>query len=750
MGVRGLTSFLDTLPAAWKEIEMKKPAGEAGDAAGGVVKLVIDGHALLYHLYYSRNLCWAGSEYVAFAAIIKEYISTLHARNFSLFVVFSGISGSDDLEVEFQHENENIKRIGRLLKSTKLGEKVLPLMAYSTFCRVLAELKVNFVVVDGEADMAVASMAIKNGCCAVSKDSNFFIFDLPYGYIPCDGLNVSSKSLTVSARMYTPDRFAQTMNIKKELLPVFASLIGNEHVSGPVLRLFHQQVSTDFPQVVKEGEEEGAKTVSARHTLILSIGQLCEKQSEVKALVSEAVSMVRNKDLPAAEGEVAEKVDAEAFEQALMSSIASYDIKGKVVNIGETTSLKPSKDAPSIQGHFPTWLVSAYRKGEFSQRLMDVLVSKSFWCSCTMENVDEESAWVVATGLRAACYGVLLGPEPKDWGADPITVKEYMRKELKFEEMPVSATFSVNGKALPNIGTMNTVSEDVRRAFALDVLNAGEAIPKLTDALLVPAAALRAWALAAAAAGAKMHAWEVSVFVACAVATEHVPSAKKAAREDRPAWLTAKSLHRLAQYQTMLECAELVNEVFLRPLQGPLVGEVFDGVVAGRLYHQASKGASVSVLLRKVGGETERFKEMFDAITNGIDDQLEGEVVYEGVSSARIRSDKPVIPGQEKININSKNVFMQLDEFDDDDEDEEEEEESTAAEPETAPATAPAPESVVPKPKKEKKKTKEEEDIDALMAEMAAMETQKAAENEAKAAAKAAKKKAAKEKAKKK
>ena len=28
MGVRGLTSFLDALPAAWKEIEMKKPAAE--------------------------------------------------------------------------------------------------------------------------------------------------------------------------------------------------------------------------------------------------------------------------------------------------------------------------------------------------------------------------------------------------------------------------------------------------------------------------------------------------------------------------------------------------------------------------------------------------------------------------------------------------------------------------------------------------------------------------------------------------
>ena len=50
-----------------------------------------------------------------------------------------------------------------------------------------------------------------------------------------------------------------------------------------------------------------------------------------------------------------------------------------------------------------------------------------------MENVDEESAWAVSSTLRRVCYGVLLGPQ----GADKIEVKEYIRKEAKFEENPV-------------------------------------------------------------------------------------------------------------------------------------------------------------------------------------------------------------------------------------------------------------------------------------------------------------------------
>jgi len=619
-------------------------------------------------------------------------------------------------------------------------------MAYTTFCRILKEQGVNFVVVDGEADMAVASMALKNGCCAVSKDSNFFIFDLPFGYIPCDALIVSSKSLTVSARMYTSERFASTLNVPKDMLPAFASLIGNEHVSGAVLRLFHQQVSTDFPPppTGDAGEEEGVKTPSNRHTLIRSIAQLCEKHTTTKELLQAAVEMVRGKELPAVEDAEPIVVDAVEFEKSLNTSVASYDLKGRQVNIGETTSLKPLPGVPSIGDAFPPWLVTAYRRGDLSSRLMDVLVSKTFWCTCTMENVDEESAWAVSSTLRRVCYGVLLGPQ----GADKIEVKEYIRKEAKFEENPVTPIFDIDGAALPAIGKMNETSEDVRRQTALKALNADKALSKLPNALILPAAALRSWVLAAAAADSQVAAWEVSVFVACAVATEHTPSAKKSAREDRPAWLTSRSLHRLAQYQTMLECAELVNEVLCKPLQSPLIGEVFDGVVAGRLYHQASKGASVSVLLNKVGGNLEQFTAMYDAVVEGIENQLQGEVVYEGVTDARAGSrEKPVAPGMLKVDVKSKNLFAGLD---GDGSEEEEDEEESESKP--AAQTAPVPEAAFAPaaPKKEKKKTKEEEDIDALMAEMEAMETKKAAENEAKAAAKAAKKKAAKEKGKKK
>jgi predicted nuclease of predicted toxin-antitoxin system len=55
---------------------------------------------------------------------------------------------------------------------------------------ISTELKVKVAQADKESDIIVGALARANGCCAVSKDSDFFIFELPFGYIPIDNLEV--------------------------------------------------------------------------------------------------------------------------------------------------------------------------------------------------------------------------------------------------------------------------------------------------------------------------------------------------------------------------------------------------------------------------------------------------------------------------------------------------------------------------------------------------------------------------------
>ena len=59
------------------------------------VKLVVDGHALLYYLYFSNNFnCVCGGQYIQFAEFARTYVSNLLKAGFSPFVVMDGTLAS--------------------------------------------------------------------------------------------------------------------------------------------------------------------------------------------------------------------------------------------------------------------------------------------------------------------------------------------------------------------------------------------------------------------------------------------------------------------------------------------------------------------------------------------------------------------------------------------------------------------------------------------------------------------------------
>ena len=84
-----------------------------------------------------------------------------------------------------------------------------------------------------EADAEVASLANAWNCPVLSNDSDFFIFDIKAGYIPLSSLDWKSSRL--SAKIFHRRNLASHLRIHPELLPLFASLVGNDYVSSDAL-----------------------------------------------------------------------------------------------------------------------------------------------------------------------------------------------------------------------------------------------------------------------------------------------------------------------------------------------------------------------------------------------------------------------------------------------------------------------------------------------------------------------------------
>ena len=72
-------------------------------------------------------------------------------------------------------------------------------------------------------------MAAAWNCAVLSNDSDFFIFDIEGGYIPLSFFGWKSSPLT--AKIYHRLKLASRFRIRPQLLPLLASLAGNDYIS---------------------------------------------------------------------------------------------------------------------------------------------------------------------------------------------------------------------------------------------------------------------------------------------------------------------------------------------------------------------------------------------------------------------------------------------------------------------------------------------------------------------------------------
>ena len=92
-----------------------------------------------------------------------------------------------------------------------------------------------------EADTEIASLAHSWNCPVLSSDSDFFIFDIKAGYIPLTFFNWNSHRLSV--RIFYRQKLASHFRIRAELIPLFASLAGNDYVSFDTLAAFNRALN---------------------------------------------------------------------------------------------------------------------------------------------------------------------------------------------------------------------------------------------------------------------------------------------------------------------------------------------------------------------------------------------------------------------------------------------------------------------------------------------------------------------------
>lgn len=250
MGVRGLTSYIA------QNAEKYLEPYELHDC-----DLVIDGDSLASNLYSWHSQCNSafGGDYDQYYRCVVDFFAMLKKCNVTPYVILDG-----------GYERKKLETVRQRLRS-KIGavKHINPFRCIPLFPLMLREVFVEAVKTTGcrlmrclfEADDEVSVLARKLNCPVLSYDSDFYIHNVLYipsitlsfrvhkRKIPKKARNKSSPDTDNPATYYFLDCCIYSVSnlvrdqLEPNMLPLFATLLGNDYINGRMFRKFYANVS---------------------------------------------------------------------------------------------------------------------------------------------------------------------------------------------------------------------------------------------------------------------------------------------------------------------------------------------------------------------------------------------------------------------------------------------------------------------------------------------------------------------------
>ncbi|KAI3358524.1 hypothetical protein L3Q82_014934 [Scortum barcoo] len=407
MGVQGLTTYVEGNRNFFQDVRFRDS------------RLVIDGCSLYFRLYFNHGLDQQhGGDYDAFARLLTQFLSALAACNIQPYVVLDG--GIDPSDKKFPTLRQRLQSKIREADNLSHGRhgSVLPILTRDVFIQVLTQRGIPLVQCPAEADREIACLAYQWMCPVLTNDSDFYIFDLPGGYLPLHffqwtNLNGKASHRYISAQCYTTNGLCYWFGgMNQELLPLCAVLTGNDYGSPEdtetLLALLDVNASGRGG-----GRGKGRAPSSRIEGLLLWLSSFscpAEALEEVNRLMGEQGRDGRGRGKRGQKGGLSSQLWAAMQEYHItpQSSLARWFSGGKAAPGGQTSGLPECLSVAAAQGRLAPLVVDA-------QMMHRVLLIPQ------VENSKLASSHCSARAIRQAVYGILL--------QDPVQAQEMRGQE---------------------------------------------------------------------------------------------------------------------------------------------------------------------------------------------------------------------------------------------------------------------------------------------------------------------------------
>uniref|UniRef100_A0A668RCY6 Asteroid domain-containing protein n=1 Tax=Oreochromis aureus TaxID=47969 RepID=A0A668RCY6_OREAU len=374
--------------------------------------LIIDGAALYYSLYYNADpkldqRC--GGDYPGFKDEVCNFFKTLQDCEVTPYVFLDGGSDPDKRKTLVSRLKHKLKK-AKTVAETKpdaapKGCNVLPPLVKDVFIEILKEKDIMFEQCLGEADPVIVSAANQNQCAVLSIDKDFYIFEVHKGFLHLDNFEWKSKEdEKIPAKLYTRSKFCEHFKLDPALMPVFASIAGNDY-----------SILEDRGRFARESSSPGEYSIKRLDGMLnflskVNLDGLNDSQKRERAL-SEALNHVGKKE-----------------NQTFKLAIQKY--------------VQPEKKCFEL----PTWVSKKVERGELTTFVISVLDQKTMMLPALVEDFSQRSSYTAAYRIRQYFYGLLTGgqicteydrdgKEIKDKRVPSILLSSDEQKQLKLQRL---------------------------------------------------------------------------------------------------------------------------------------------------------------------------------------------------------------------------------------------------------------------------------------------------------------------------
>ena len=401
----------------------------------------------------------------------------------------------------------------------------------------------------------------------LSSDSDFFIFDIKAGYIPITFLNWSSDHLTAS--IFYRRKLASHFQIRADLIPLLASLAGNDYVSIDVLAAFN--LALNRIQTSSGSSRKGARFASIANML----SELPDSSTEEEALKS-ALKMVKT---PETRDQLKQAVEHSLREYTITESNLLRYLQDGVI----CSSLRTQNDREVEE-----WVLRRFRDGYFSTKCMSSLTAGKFLLGVLVENCQEISANRCSLWLRRFVYGILNDGVTHGENGNVTLVQEWGREGMTVKP---SNVVPYQEGVVPGLSLVPYLDNEERLNILLFALDSDTTHFKtLPDRLKLIAASLRFLVNNAQPMLEMNHL--LALLCCCVILQEDSVEEKRNSVIKKPFSqpFDVRTAHSFAQWQCVLRDAIHLNLTLLEPAEIPCIHKTFNGKLAHSLRERLHQG----------------------------------------------------------------------------------------------------------------------------------------------------------------